>query len=536
MDLLSLGVIVLILAVSGGIAFVADGLGKKIGKKRLSVAGLRPKHVAQIGTISMGVFVSGLTIGFIMAVSGDARQWLLRGRRILTDNAALVAQNDEYQRAVQGSRDALDRLRRQSDEIEASNARLTDSNASLTSSVDEQRLALRNLQARSEELRAEKDRLGGQVTLLQGDLRGSRLALRESESGLAKTRQGLAIATANLRSYRGLVRRAKTDLLVSRSDLGVAAKNLAFANKSLKDAQMTGYQTNVENQRLEAQVSDAKSRFESLKAKQDAAEREYESAQARLVDAQAALDEVSRNVAQLTDQAHAQESFLNGAVRSSRTGAMMYGRGEEVARVVVPAGSDAAAARAFLDALLRLAREEAIARGARPRAAGEEHFEAADVMEHRDPKTKERLSPETLKARTVAGLTNARVDQVLVATSSLNAFAGEVVSLDIVSAPNPLVYRRNQTVAETEIDADQTEDRILAQLSAFYNGRVRERATQSRMVPRAGSAAPFGGLSDAEVFSLVQRVKKAGGAVRVMAVAETDLRAADPLRLEFRVR
>ena len=133
-------------------------------------------------------------------------------------------------------------------------------------------------------------------------------------------------------------------------------------------------------------------------------------------------------------------------------------------------------------------------------------------------------------------MTGRREDQALVATSSLNAFAGEVVSLEVAAMPNPVVYRRNDTVAEAQIDGSQTEERILAQLADFYHSRVRERAVQDHMIPRSGNPAPFGEIPDAEVLNLVQNVKRAGRSVRVRAVAKDDVRAADPLRLEFVVR
>ena len=85
MDLLSLGFLLLILVASGLIAWVADGLGKKIGKKRISVFGLRPKHVASLGTVLMGVCVSLVSIGLVAASSKEARVWLKKGSGLIKD-------------------------------------------------------------------------------------------------------------------------------------------------------------------------------------------------------------------------------------------------------------------------------------------------------------------------------------------------------------------------------------------------------------------------------------------------------------------
>ena len=40
--------------ISGLVAFVADGMGRKIGKKRLSFMGLRPRYTATLITVAAG--------------------------------------------------------------------------------------------------------------------------------------------------------------------------------------------------------------------------------------------------------------------------------------------------------------------------------------------------------------------------------------------------------------------------------------------------------------------------------------------------
>ena len=50
------------LALMGGvIGLLADVVGKKLGKKRLSIGGLRPKHTAQLGTFLLGFVISMVT-------------------------------------------------------------------------------------------------------------------------------------------------------------------------------------------------------------------------------------------------------------------------------------------------------------------------------------------------------------------------------------------------------------------------------------------------------------------------------------------
>ena len=238
----------------------------------------------------------------------------------------------------------------------------------------------------------------------------------------------------------------------------------------------------------------------------------------------------------MTEIAVGQQQLLNGGFATSRTAEMTYRSGEEVARVVVPGGVDENAARAALLALLRDARAQAAARGAKGHVVADRALAAADILERSDPKTGAVIAPDAIERAIVDAAARRVQDQAIVATSTLNAFTGEVVSLDLAVLPNPLVYKRNEMLSETRIDGSLPEDQILRRLQAFVAGSVRDRAIQDRMIPRTGTAAPFGEVPASDWFGLVQTVKRAGRSVRVQAVAEGDTRAADPLRLDFRVK
>ena len=54
--LVGLNIILIIAIMGGAIAFIGDKLGTKIGKRRMSIFGLRPKHTSIIMTIVTGDF------------------------------------------------------------------------------------------------------------------------------------------------------------------------------------------------------------------------------------------------------------------------------------------------------------------------------------------------------------------------------------------------------------------------------------------------------------------------------------------------
>jgi len=69
-----------LLVVSGLIAYVGNVVGRRIGKQRLSLFGLRPRTTAQIITVLTGVLIHVLTVGVILLVFRDVRVALFQLR------------------------------------------------------------------------------------------------------------------------------------------------------------------------------------------------------------------------------------------------------------------------------------------------------------------------------------------------------------------------------------------------------------------------------------------------------------------------
>jgi len=52
-------VLIAVLAIMGGaIAYIGDKLGTRVGKRKLSIFGLRPKHTSIIVTIITGILIA----------------------------------------------------------------------------------------------------------------------------------------------------------------------------------------------------------------------------------------------------------------------------------------------------------------------------------------------------------------------------------------------------------------------------------------------------------------------------------------------
>lgn len=131
--------LILVMIVTGGaIAFIGDKLGTKIGKKRLSIFGLRPRHTSMIVTVVTGCLITGLSIGFMVLISQNVRTALFSMDELRQTMDLTLAELD----------DATENLFKAQTEFERANENLRESRAEILALKSEQK-----------ELRAESDRL-----------------------------------------------------------------------------------------------------------------------------------------------------------------------------------------------------------------------------------------------------------------------------------------------------------------------------------------------------------------------------------------
>ncbi len=119
--------LILIMAAIGGIiAYIADKLGSKIGKARMSVFGLRPKYTSILLTVLTGILISVVTIGIMAGASKSARTALFGMEKLqqeIQDLEKGKAEADEELKSRNAVISDLDRRiqqsRQQNDEMEA---------------------------------------------------------------------------------------------------------------------------------------------------------------------------------------------------------------------------------------------------------------------------------------------------------------------------------------------------------------------------------------------------------------------------------
>ncbi len=83
--------LVIFLVVIGGlIAYFGDKIGMKVGKKRLTIFNLRPKHTSVLITVLSGVLITTLTIIFLVLASNNVKLALFEMDNLLAEKEELA--------------------------------------------------------------------------------------------------------------------------------------------------------------------------------------------------------------------------------------------------------------------------------------------------------------------------------------------------------------------------------------------------------------------------------------------------------------
>jgi len=136
-----------LLAVMGGIiAFIADKLGSKIGKKKLSVFGLRPHDTSVLLTVLSGVLIALFSVGILAISSESARTALFGMEKLQKELFRLTAEKstaeEEYNKAMASLKEknaAISELDKEIQKVNADKAAAEGNLAAANNSLNEVR-------------------------------------------------------------------------------------------------------------------------------------------------------------------------------------------------------------------------------------------------------------------------------------------------------------------------------------------------------------------------------------------------------------
>jgi len=175
--------LILGIAITGGIiAFLGDRIGTRVGKRRMTLWGLRPRYTSIIITILTGILIAGSTLSFLVLISYDVRTALF-------GMEALKKQTRELSEEVDVRTKALDAARA---ELEKKNAEYAETNERIAAITKE----LQALQANKKALDERIASLNASKAELQSDIERLNELTARLRQGIATVREGTIVLRA----------------------------------------------------------------------------------------------------------------------------------------------------------------------------------------------------------------------------------------------------------------------------------------------------------------------------------------------------
>jgi uncharacterized protein (DUF3084 family) len=84
-----------IVVLAGVIAFVGDRVGHQVGRRRMTLFGLRPRYTSTIFAVGFGMFIALFAVGVVAAVNQQARQALFSINHLRDEIRTLTSQRDQ---------------------------------------------------------------------------------------------------------------------------------------------------------------------------------------------------------------------------------------------------------------------------------------------------------------------------------------------------------------------------------------------------------------------------------------------------------
>ena len=192
--------LIIIMAVVGGfIAYLADKMGSKIGKKKMSIFGLRPKHTSILLTVTSGTIIAVLTIG-VVAVSSQSARTALFGMEKLQRELKLL--NAEKEDATLALNEAKGKVEEQNKKIGELDARMQESMRE-NDAMEAKLAEVNSMYSRAQEALASLTESKEQLTSEIKELEKTTAALRK---GIINMREGQVYYRAGEVVYAGVMR------------------------------------------------------------------------------------------------------------------------------------------------------------------------------------------------------------------------------------------------------------------------------------------------------------------------------------------
>lgn len=535
-----------LLVATAFIAHWSDNLGKKLGKKRVSVFGLRPRTSATLLTVVSSWAIMAFTLAALLLTVAPLKTALFsydeERTRFSREKSRFETEQNRFNSEL--SRFASERTR-----FEGERAHF----------AEEQRISqarLRTAQGQQHKAESQIQVARAQIVSFRSDAQKYQGQARASQSEAEKARHDFEVAQRGEQSARSSAQAAQTQRQQAIASLAGVQNQLKSSSSQVEQARRNLQQANLNFQTKQAQLKKAEAQRKQAEQKRHQAEQgAHQAAQAAWRAGQAAfrvgqkalaLDKriigLDKQVVALTKQRQTLESSNQEAQQVAVTYGQLAQNLAVVATSAISLRVEQTLAERRIDANSSPAQIENELRFlvAASQSVVQQFVPGAKIVALAlDPKTGQRvdISQQQLLERCARLIYETRESYSVRLVSALNypRDASEVL-VRFVLVPVSTIYLAQQTIGEATIDTTKNESAIFRQLEDLVE-QARFNAVKRGSNPPLSpdSLNFFDGDTGQKMLDTLRKLQRFARPVPVRIVAARDLNATEPLQIRFQI-
>ena len=274
----TLTLITLLISLAGVIAYAGDRLGTFIGRKRLSLFGMRPKRSGQVIGVAVGVIIMLTTLGVSSLAFREAAAVVLSAQQSAKHLRTLKQEKDQLNSELVGlKQETLDlqqdivffrqelRQSRQSlrsvvDERDSAENKLEEVNGYLAQAKE----SLGNVELELEDARTERKNALEAAKIAQQEMATLQAQVSEAEDHLLAATKELATLQVQLRTAQDSLQVSKEQLVQVEEDLVATQEEFALQQRLIADLKFKGQNTRTNLTILQWQAQQLQDRIFNL--------------------------------------------------------------------------------------------------------------------------------------------------------------------------------------------------------------------------------------------------------------------------------
>lgn len=239
--------IITLVFVSGFIAYFGDFLGRKMGKKRLTLLGLRPRHTAIFVTTITGMVIAILTLATITGISTSIREVLVAGEQKIAQSKQLTKENKALSDTNQRLRIIEQKFRKDYEEAKKARDAAAKKVSDLTDLIAFNVKELNDLKTKKNATEAQLAAKGRMLQSLEKELRSMQAVLAETNEKLHKAQVKLAGAEKELANSFRIAEEQRRTIESQRGTIDSQQKAMDEINRQIEDQQAVLVKLGKEN-------------------------------------------------------------------------------------------------------------------------------------------------------------------------------------------------------------------------------------------------------------------------------------------------